>query len=280
MRVVLVGNCALGLALAVVVSLDGLGMAQPGLSVAPYYFFLMLFFGQSAALDALLAMMWDTTEGVLERGDGAASGTLCSPVLYAGLALAASLLDLVCNSLLAYQAVPAALYSILPALVAFVQLVTGVALVLKGRALRRAVLAIAHGVADNESINLKLLAFHHRLATAGQLSGLFATLNTLLLLGAFKLKTSTPPNFIAVGFLAVLLRVGNMCAQVLYCVKPPVKPSLKTWQERIVSTVGAFTSTQASKIAPAPHSGSDPSPSKHLRSEVVGENAAAHSLAT
>ena len=292
MKMVLVGNCVLGLTLAVVVSLDGLGMAQPGLSVAPYYFFVMLLFGQSAALDALLAMMWDTTGGVLERSGSEAAGSPRSSALYAGLALAASLLDLVCNSLLAFQAVPVALYSIAPSLVALVQLATGVALVLKGRALRRTLLAIVPRGTKNDGINLKLLAFHHRLAMAGQLSGLFATLNTLLLLGAYKLKTSTPPNFIAVGFLAVLLRVGNMYAQVLYCVKPPVKPSPKTWRERVASTAGALSSVLAAKIAPAPHThrGSDPrshcvldphaSSGEHLHSKPVADPAVSHSLAT
>jgi hypothetical protein len=193
-------------------------------------------------------MTWDSTEGMLNRGSDAPVGICHSGSLFAALAAAVSLLDLACNSLLAYQAVPVYFYSLFPCLIALVQLFTGLTLVLKGRALRKTLRALVPHGDDSDSTEQKLRGFLHRLAMAGQLSGLFATLNTLLLLAAYKLKTTSPATSIAVTFLGVLLRVGNMCAQVFYCSKPPDNPPPKT-----VSS-GSALSKLTHKIAPAPTS--------------------------
>ncbi len=228
LKVVLCGNVAMGLVLALVIALDGGGTARSSpFTIGPMLFFIMLLFGQSAALDILLAGCWDAVAAQVTGEHPAGSGTKSKHARAFQLAaLLVSLADWTGNALFAYERVSPSLYVALPAGVGFAQLVVSTLLVIKGHRLHAVIQSRIDQINDKSAVpSAATKEFDERTGqTLRRLrnAGLFSAVNglcitLLFLIGGKKLFVGSPTSFTVFVFVAVLLRCGSMFSQCWFC---------------------------------------------------------------
>jgi hypothetical protein len=230
LKVVLGGNVALGLVLALVTALDGSGTAQPGFTIGPMFFFKSSLFGQSLALDILLAGCWDAVTAFVtldhHTGPGAKSKHARA---YQLAALTVSLADWTCDALFAYQRIPTSFYYAFPAFLGGVQVVVSTLLVIKGHRLHAVIKRMRDEFslpkAATESFDKRADQTLRRLRDAGLFTAVNGlTTSLVLLLGGAPLLLASPTTYTAIVTITPLLRCGSMFSQCLYCEGNEVQP--------------------------------------------------------
>jgi hypothetical protein len=228
LKVVLCGNVAMGLVLALVTALDGSGTAQrSAFTIGPMFFFKLLLFGQSAALDILLAGCWDAVAAHVTGEHPAGSGAKSKHARAFQLAaLLVSLADWTCAALFAYQRVSPFLYFAFPAGVGLAQIVISTLLVIKGRRLHGVIMRmrnqinaeIAVPMAATEAFDSRTDQTLRRLRNAGLFSAVNgACTSLLLLLGGKPLLILSPTTFVSCVAVSSLLRCGSIFSQCWFC---------------------------------------------------------------